>query len=93
MHLTDTELWAFLLSGENVYRSGRDNSRWFLTHGRGEVREDQVRRLVREGRIRPVYNNCPDDCFHTGKTLDVEATIAERERHSKIKDAPKVYVN
>lgn len=88
------ELYRLLKEGQphrQVYH-GRDGG-WFVTYSGGEVDADAVRALVRKGLINSVYNNCPDDCFHIGKTLDVNATTEERKKHRRGKDAPWIYTD
>ncbi len=66
---------------------------WWVTYGGGEVSADAVRELVERGFIRSVYNSCPDEAYHVGRTLDVDATMAERKKHRRGKDASKIYVD
>lgn len=74
-----------------VYR-GQDGN-WYVTHGGGPALASAVDLLVRRGAIASVYNNCPNDCYHVGKTLDTEATMAELQNHRRRKDAPLVYTD
>lgn len=69
-----------------VYRG--TNGRWYMTHGGGEWSAAAVQALVRSGYISPRYSNLPDEVFHVGKTIDVEATLSERKKYSRGKDAP-----
>jgi hypothetical protein len=70
---------------------GRDGG-WWVTYGGGEVSADAVRALVEGGHIVSVYSDCPKDAYHVGRTLDVARTMAERQKHQRRKDAPKIYV-
>ena len=62
-----------------VYRSGRNPDRWFVTYDSGEATATAVTQLVEEGKIQPVYSNCPDDSYHVGRTWDCERTLAARK--------------
>lgn len=82
-----------LKSGEphrELYRA-RDGG-WFITHGGGAVSDNVARDIIASGEVNSVYSNCPTDAYHVGKTLDVDATIAERKKHRHGKDAPKIYI-
>lgn len=76
-----------------VYVAGDRSGRWFITYGGGEVSYRTVKELVDGGHIRSVYNNCPDDSYHIGRTLDVQRTVEERKRHRRGKDALLIYVD
>jgi hypothetical protein len=69
-----------------------DRSGWWVTYGGGQVDEAAVRELVAGGHIRSVYSDCPNDCYHVGRTLDVARTMEERKKHRRRKDAPLIYV-
>lgn len=87
------KLLHLLQNGEphrEVYRA-RDGG-WFVSYGGGQVSTAAVDALVSRGLIVSVYNNCPHDAYHVGKTLDVAATVAERRKHKHWRDAPRVYV-
>ena len=75
----------------NVYRAD-NGSGWYVTRGGGKVDVEAVRELVAGGHIRSVYSDCPDDCYHVGRTLDVGRTLEERKKHRRAKDAPLIYV-
>jgi hypothetical protein len=75
-----------------VYRAD-NGSGWYVTYSGGKVNVDAVRELVAGGHIRSVYSDCPNDCYHVGRTLDVARTIEERKKHRRGKDAPKIYVD
>lgn len=88
------QLLDLLTHGEShreVYR-GRDGG-WFVTYGGGQVDAEAVRDLVTRGLIHSVYNNIPDQVYHVGKTLDCTATTAERAKHRRKKDAPRIYTD
>lgn len=92
----EDRLRALLRGGHphrEVYRAGDGSGRWFVTYGGGEFSEQSVRALVKKGVIQSVYSNCPNDCFHVGRTLDIDRTLAERKKHRRGKDAPKIYVD
>lgn len=65
---------------------------WFVTYGHGQVSYSAVNELLTRNLISPVYSDCPNEAFHTGKTLDVAATLEERKKHRRAKDAPLIYV-
>jgi hypothetical protein len=73
-----------------VYRA--QDGGWFVTYGGGEVLEATVQQLVTDRRIVSVYSDCPNDCYHVGRTLDVARTLEERKNYRRLKDAPKIYV-
>jgi hypothetical protein len=75
-----------------VYIAGNGSGEWYVTHGGGQVDVEAVRELVAGGHIKSVYSDCPNDCYHVGRTLDVERTIEERKKHRRGKDAPKIYM-
>ena len=70
-----------------------NGSGWYVTHQRGAVSTNAVRELIDDGYIQSCYSNCPAESYHVGKTLDVEATIEERKRHRRGKDAPLIYTD
>lgn len=70
---------------------GRDGG-WYVTYGGGAVHPSVVQQLVRAGAIASVYNTCPDQCYHVGRTLDAPRTLSERKRYRRRKDAPMIYV-
>lgn len=72
-----------------VYMAG-DGSGWFVTYGGGRVNSNAVAELVRAEKIHSVYSNCPTGAYHVGKTLDVDATTAERTHR---KDATRIYTD
>ena len=76
-----------------VFKSRDDARQWYVTYGGGPVSAEVVQELVKAGSIRSVYSNCPNDAYHVGRTLDIERTLAERKRHRRAKDAPKIYVD
>lgn len=89
-----TKLLALLRDGRphrEVYH-GRDGG-WFVTYGGGEVDADAVRELVAAGLVSSVYSGCPNDSYHIGKTIDVDATTEERKKHRRGKDAPLIYTD
>lgn len=65
---------------------------WFVTYGGGQVSAGAVQSLIDSKLIASVYNNCPADAYHVGRTLDIERTMEERKKHHRGKDAPKIYV-
>lgn len=71
-----------------VYRA--QDGGWFVTYGGGEVSPSAVHALISRGAIVSVYSNCPNDAYHVGRTLDVEATMALRKKHGK--SAAEVYL-
>lgn len=71
--------------------AGQDGG-WYVTHGGGAVHASVVQRLVNQGHIHSVYSDIPDQCYHVGRTLDCARTLAERKKHRKSKNAPKIYV-
>ena len=75
-----------------VYVAGDGSGRWFVTYNGGQVSAGAVHELVEGGHIRSVYSKCPNDCYHVGRTLDIERTIEERKKHRRAKDAPLIYV-
>lgn len=88
-----SSLLAILTNGvphREVYH-GRDGG-WFVTYGGGQVSVEAVQSLFDRGLIVSVYNNCPADAYHVGRTLDVKRTMEERKKHRRGKDAPKIYV-
>jgi hypothetical protein len=84
-------LYDLLKDGRPHRKVYRGKNGWFVTYGGGEVSSDAVRELVERDLIHSVYNSCPEDCYHIGLTLDVDATMAERKKHRRGKDAPKIY--
>ena len=84
-----------LLNGpreRDLYR-GRDSNRWFITYGGGEVHPDVVSELLERGAIRDKYKNTPNECYWTGKTIDMDATMAAR-KGKRMKDGwPTVYAD
>jgi hypothetical protein len=74
-----------------VYRAS-NGSGWFVTHGGGQFSVEAVQALIDAGLIHDVYNNLPNECYHVGRTLDVDRTVASRKKYQKTKDAPKIYV-
>ena len=78
-----------------VYRAA-DGSGWYVTYGGGRFSEKSVKALVSSAQIRDVwdvYSDLPNQCYHVGRTLDVARTMAERKKHRRGKDAPKIYVD
>lgn len=75
-----------------VYR-GRDGSGWYVTCGGGRFSESAVKTLIDAGHIHSCYSDCPNDAYHVGKTLDCKATIEERKKHRRGKDAPMIYTD
>ena len=61
-----------------VYR-GKNSGRWLVTYGGGEASAGAVHQLVQRGEIQAVYNNCPNDSYHIGRTWDCERTLAARK--------------
>ena len=76
----------------NVYRAA-NGSGWYVTRGGGRWSEEAVMHLVNSGQTRSVYSDCPNECYHVGRTLDVARTLAERKKHRRAKDAPHIYVD
>lgn len=71
---------------------GADGS-WYVTYGGGgPVEASIIQGLVKQGLISPVYNRLPPQSYHIGRTLHIERTMAERQKHRRSKDAPKIYV-
>lgn len=87
-------LLALLTDGRKrqVYR-GRDGGGWWVTYGGGQFSQNAVTQLIERGSISSCYSDCPDEAYHVGKTLDVKATLAERQKHRRRKDAPHVYTD
>lgn len=75
-----------------VYRAA-NGSGWYVTYTGTRVSVLAVEALLRAGKIQSVYSDCPSDMYHVGKTLDVPATIEERKKHRRGKDAPKIYTD
>jgi hypothetical protein len=73
-----------------VYRG--ESGEWWVTYGGGQASYEAVSELLQRNLIHSVYSDCPNDAFHIGKTLDVQATIAERKKHRRAKDASQIYV-
>lgn len=71
-----------------VYRS--DDGRWYVTHGGGEWSGRAVHALVLAGKVSSVYSDCPNDCYHIGRTLDTIATSEQRKRLGK--KAPLIFL-
>lgn len=65
---------------------------WFVTYGGGEVSAAVVRQLYDRGAIVSKYSNCPADCYHVGKTIDFERTMAARRAKGK-GAAPTYYID
>ncbi len=73
-------LYRVLMHGtphREVYRS--QDGGWWVTHGGGETTAEAVQELIDTGQIQSVYNSCPGDAYHVGKTLDMDTTLAERK--------------
>lgn len=83
-------LVKLLSDPERDLYQGQDGS-WNVTRGGGEFSRAVVAELVAEGVIRSKYNNCPDQCYHIGKTIDIDATMAARKKLGK--KAPTVYAD
>lgn len=80
--LDAAQLLQILTSGEphrEVYR-GDGTNQWFVTYGGGEASAEAVQELVAAGKIRSLYSNCPNDAYHVGRTIDMEATVAARQK-------------
>ena len=75
----------------HVYR-GVNNGGWYVTYSGVQVDEAAVHELVFDGYIRSAYSDCPNDCYHVGRTIDIVRTIEERKKHRRHKDAPLIYV-
>ncbi len=79
-------LLAILTHGvphREVYR-GRSSNQWFVTHGGGETHPDTVAALIADEKIHSVYDSCPNDAYHVGKTLDTKASqLANAGRKKK----------
>src|SRR5580704_12781445 len=74
------KLYALLAHGvphREVYRAA-DGS-WWVTYGGGMTTEQAVMALVNERRVCPRYNNLPQEVFHVGRTIDMDATLAFRK--------------
>lgn len=88
------EIYELLRDGQphrEVYR-GQDGG-WWVTYGGGKADPHAVAYLVEQKYVASVYSSIPDEVFHIGKTLDCEATMAERKKHRRGKDAPKIYTD
>lgn len=84
--LNADELLRLLTNGtphREVYLAANGHS-WWVTHGGGEVASHAVAELVERGAIQPVYKGRAQ-CFHVGRTLDIERTTAARKgkRHKE----------
>lgn len=75
-----------------VYR-GADGSGWYVTYGGGQFSQQAVESLVAAGLVASVYSDCPSEVYHVGRALDCARTAAERKKHRRGKDAPKIYVD
>lgn len=75
-----------------VYRAG-NGSGWYVTYSGERVSANAVEALVKAGKVQSVYSDCPDKMYHVGKTLDVQATMQERKKHRRGKDARKIYTD
>lgn len=60
-----------------LYRSPKGT--WHLTSHRGEADRRAVAGLIESGTVRPTYSTATD-CFWLGRTIDIDATLAERKR-------------
>ncbi len=79
-YLSAAQLLDLLRTGiphREVY-VGRDGC-WYVTHGGGPTTAEAVQFLRRQQEIFSVYNTCPEDCFHVGKTIDMTTTLAARK--------------
>lgn len=75
-------LLAILRSGEReVYRA--QGGGWFVTRGGGQFSFEAISELLRRRAIVSVYSTCPNDVYHVGKTLDMDATLAYRKGREK----------
>lgn len=74
-----------------VYRARDDG--WFVTFGGGETTAEAVEELRQLDLISSVCNNCLDEAYHVGKTLDIVATMEERKKHRRGKSAPLIYTD
>lgn len=73
-----------------LYR-GQDGN-WYVTHGGGGPwAQSAVSRLINKQLISPVYSDCPDQAYHCGPTLDLDAFMKERDRVG-IKKAQRIYI-
>lgn len=94
-HLVESdELYDLLMNGtphREVYHGQAGG--WWLTYGGGEVSPHAVRDLLGRGIIQSVYSDCPNEAYHVGKTLDIQATLEERKKHRRAKDALRIYTD
>jgi len=66
------------------------NGTWHLTRTANcQISPVAIRELLNRGAIRRTYSDC-DECYTTGPTLDVAATLEARRIHGK--KAEKVYL-
>ena len=90
--IRDAEWLLDILTNGTPHREvyhGRDGG-WFVTCGGGEVSTHAVEELVRRGLIASVYNDCPKEAYHVGRTWDVKRTLEARKKLGK--GAPHIYV-
>lgn len=72
------QLCALMHTESREVYKGRDGL-WYLTKGGGPVSDWVVETLQRAGRIRDKYSDIPNECFTTGRTIDMPATLASRK--------------
>ena len=73
------QLLSLLQDGRREVYKGQDGLWWVTYGGAGPWPDFAVRELVSAGKIRPVYSDLPDACFHVGRTIDSEKTLRGRE--------------
>lgn len=77
--ITDPDQLVAVMKTEDrqVYK-GQDGN-WYLTKGGGPISDWVIDGLRKAGRIRDQYSDLPNQYFTTGKTIDMQATLAARK--------------
>ncbi len=76
--MTEDGLMLALSDGKRYVYRIRDSDRWAITCG-GQVDPALVDALKRQGRLRPVFDGS-EDALWPGRTIDVQASMAERRK-------------